>query len=166
MTTYFARHAKGLDVDDETRKMLWNSRRIAVHFPYDKRGKLLEDSKSADPTDYDESAARVALTALNALASEGGYVCAQHLGYEEVQLGFVPPGSRIELVNGKWGTLLGLKGRTAILKSLPLERVRVIKPSDYAINWEGRPRQRTLTKWPSAGQLIENIVERSSEQPD
>jgi hypothetical protein len=142
--------------------MLWDSRRIAVHFPYDRRGQLPEDSTSVNPDDY-EGAARRAVKALKSLASEGGYVCAQHLGYEQIQVGFVPPGSTIELVNGTWGALWGLQGRTAILKTVRLERVRLIEPAQCVMFWERRPARGTLMKWPSAGQLIEDLVERTGQ---
>src|SRR5438876_12086290 len=119
MTTYFARHANGLDVDEETRKMLWKSCLIAVHFPHDKHGKLLEeDNKSVDPDDYEGgSAAHQAMEALNEIALQGGYVCAHHLNHEEIQIGFVPP-QKIKLMDGKWGTLWGLQSRNvAVLKT-------------------------------------------------
>jgi len=160
MTTYFCRHTKALDIDDETRKRLWDERRIAIHFPHDKRGTLPEDkdNSSVAPEDYAGSGHR-AMKALARLAAEGGYACAQHHGYEQVQVGRTDPGSKIELLHGRWGKVWGLEGRTAILKTLQLQKVKVVNPCDYAVILVGRPRQGTLMRWPNAGKLIENLVE-------
>jgi hypothetical protein len=159
MMTYFCRHTRDLDVDDDTRHQIWENRKIAIHFPQDNRGKLQdEDASSIDPDDYAGSARR-ALRALVNLAAEGGYVCSQHYRFDEVQIGYVLPGSRIELMSGKWGKIHGYEGRTAILKTVQLNRVRSVKPSDHAIILVGRPRQGTLMRWPSAGKVIENLVE-------
>lgn len=153
MATYFARHTKDLDVDDSTRRILWEQYLVAIHFPGDGEA----DTRSLDPEDYDGSGKR-AMRLLVEMAAEGGYVCAQHYGWESVQLGYVSPGSRIKLLKGTWGTLNGREGREAVLKSLQLESVKVVKPYDYATILVGRPRQGTLNHWPSAGTLIENIV--------
>jgi hypothetical protein len=48
MTTYFARHTRDLDIDDATRKVLWDGRLVAVHFPGDGD----EDASSLNPQDY------------------------------------------------------------------------------------------------------------------
>lgn len=158
MTTYFSRHTQALDIDDETRKRLWEERRIAIHFPYDKRGELPEDSSSVDPRDYAGPGHR-AMKALARLAAEGGYVCAQHHGYEQVLVGRIDSGSEVELLHGKWGKVWDLEGRIAILKTLRLQKVKQVDPSDYAVILVGRPRQGTLMRWPNAGKLIENLVE-------
>jgi hypothetical protein len=36
MATYFVRHTLDLDIDDDTRRALWEARKIAIHFPWDK----------------------------------------------------------------------------------------------------------------------------------
>jgi hypothetical protein len=99
------------------------------------------------------------------LANSGGYVCAQHHGYNDVQVGRVEPGSKVELLYGKWGKINHREGRTAILKSLRLGSVKIVKPSDYATILVGRPRQGTLNRWPSAGPLIESLVENKAIDP-
>ena len=38
MITYFVRHTSILDIDEPTRRMLWESHRIAIHFPHDNTG--------------------------------------------------------------------------------------------------------------------------------
>jgi hypothetical protein len=163
MKTYFARHTRKLYIDEDTRRMLWESRRIAIHYPDDKNGLPEEDNSSTNPDDY-KGSGRKALRALVEIADNGGYVCAQHHGYDEVQIGKVKPGSKIELLYGKWGP--GFEGRTAILKSLQLLEVKLVKPSDYASILVGRPRQGTLMRWPSAGALIENLVENKINVPE
>jgi hypothetical protein len=40
-----------------------------------------------------------------------------------------------------------------------LKAVKFVRPADYATILVGRPRQGTLNRWPSAGLMIENIVE-------
>jgi hypothetical protein len=52
-----------------------------------------------------------------------------------------------------------MPGRTAILKTLQLTKVTLVKPLDYAVLLVGRPRQGTIMRWPLAGKVVENIVE-------
>ncbi|MGD0201836.1 MAG: hypothetical protein ABSD27_13885 [Bryobacteraceae bacterium] len=159
MITYFSRHTQELNIDHETRKRLWDERRIAIHFPDDKQGKQLpDDNSSLDPEDYAAPGHR-AMKALARLATDGGYVCAQHHGYEQVQVGRIDPGSQMELLHGKWGESCGLQGRTAILKTLRLQKVKVVDSCDSVVILIGRPRQGTLMRWPSVGKRIENLVE-------
>jgi len=160
MLTYFARHTRDLDIDDATRRILWEGRLIAMHFPGDGE----EDTSSLNPEDY-EGAGQKAMRLLVELASIGGYVCAQYQGYDDVQVGKALPRSKIELLYGKWGKLHGHEGRPAILKSLRLNSVKIVKPSDYATILVGRPRQGTLNRWPSAGPLIESLVENRGIDP-
>lgn len=158
METYFVRHNAGIDIDEQTRRRLWDERRIAVHFPWDLRNDKTKDSSSLNPDAYTGSARR-ALTALVALSTNGGYVCAEHHGRTDSMLGFVPPGSPIDLLKGKWGNRHGREGRTAILKSLRLKKVKTITPIDYAVLAVGRPRQGTIMRWHRAKTTVENLVE-------
>ncbi|MFL6598245.1 MAG: hypothetical protein ACJ8KF_09830 [Chthoniobacterales bacterium] len=60
MNTYFVRHNIGIDIDDETRGRLWKERRIAIHYPHEKNGKLKQrDNSSLDANDYVGSAKRL-----------------------------------------------------------------------------------------------------------
>src|SRR5438552_3439186 len=116
MNTYFVRHNIGIDINDETRGRLWKERRIAIHYPHEKNGKLKQrDNSSLDANDYVGSAKRC-MRKLLELAEQGGYVCAQHHPQPQWMLGLVRPNSRVELVRGTWGDRSGLEGRTAILK--------------------------------------------------
>lgn len=165
MQTYFIRHTADLDVDDDTRTRLWEERRIAIHYPHDKHVKLAEsDNASTDPTDY-QGVARTYVERLLELATEGGYVCAQHYPKSQWMLGLVPPGSSIELLQGTWGDANDLGGRPAILKTLPLQNVTIVSPLDYAVLQAGRPRQGTINRWPSAKCAVQNLVEGIQNQP-
>jgi hypothetical protein len=158
MNTYFIRHTAGMDIDDETRRYLWNERKIAIHFPWTKNGDKAKDSPSLNPDDYQRSDKR-AIRALLNLAESGGYVCAQHFPRPECMLGFVTPNTKIELYRGKWGDRNNMPGRPAVLKTLQLTKVKLVKPLDYAVLLVGRPRQGTIMRWPLAGKVVENIVE-------
>lgn len=151
MNTYFARHTANLNVDDATRQLLWDRNLVAIHFP----GGGDEDTTSLNPEDYD-GAGKKAMRRLIEMKECGGYVCAEHHGHDEVQLGYIPPDSKIELVPGTWGSR---SGRIAILKSLTLTSVTKVSPADYAVLLVGRPRQGTLNRWPSAGSRVECLVE-------
>lgn len=165
MKTYFARHKWELDLDDDARRMLWDGHHIAIHFPEDKRGMRQEDSSSINPDDYDRPG-RIAMRALVELAKNGGYVCAEYLGHDYVQVGRIEPGSKIELLNGKCGKRCGREGRTAILKSLQLLDVKYVKPLEYAVIFVGRPRRGTLMRWHTCGTLIKDLVENNSSTSD
>jgi len=161
MLTFFARHTESLDVDDPTRAKLWDEQRIAIHYPHfnnEHPGK--EDVTSLISSDYQDVGSRRAINAIVELKTAGGYVCAQYCGMPNLLLGYVPPDSKVELIKGKWGTRNEFEGRTAILKSLPLTKVRIVKPVDHAVLIVGRPRQGTLTRWHLAGDTIINLVER------
>jgi hypothetical protein len=158
METYFIRHTVGMDVDDATRDYLWRERKIAIHFPWVKKADSSKDTSSLNPEDYNRSDKR-AVRALLRLAETGGYVCAQHYPHTECMLGFVKPDTKIELFRGKWGGKTQSTKRTAVLKTLQLTKVRLVKPLDYAVLLVGRPRQGTIMRWPLAGKVVENIVE-------
>src|SRR5213596_4043336 len=127
MNTYFVRHNTSLDIDDDTRRRLWEEHRIAIHFPirlWEEHGKACEfppqDESSINPDDYTGSAKKC-MRKLVELATMGGYVCAQHHPHDEWMLGFVQPDSKIELLLGKWGGSR-YQGRTAVLKTLHLDK--------------------------------------------
>lgn len=164
METYFIRHTADMNIDDDTRDYLWRERKIAIHFPWIKDGDNSKDTSSLNPEDYKPSDKR-AIRALLRLAETGGYVCAQHYPRTECMLGFVTPHTKIELFRGKWGHKNNMTGRTAVLKTLQLEKVRLVKPLDYAVLLVGRPRQGTIMRWPLAGKVVGNIVEGRTTKP-
>jgi hypothetical protein len=159
MNTYYIRHTKGLDINDATRQGLWDERRIAIHFPNNKTGKLgKRDNASLDLADYPKDGQKP-MRALAELAKNGGYVCAEYFQHSECILGYIRPDSKIELIRGTWGSKYGYDGREAILKSLQLERVKLVNPSDLAVIFSARPRQGTIMRWRRAGNTVENAVE-------
>src|SRR6266567_5276734 len=165
METFFARHTIALDIDKMTREKLWEERRIAIHFPHHKDGKLRgRDNRSLKLSDYPDSARR-AMRALLALAKSGGYVCAEHHPQQECLLGYVRPNTKIQILRGRWGTVNGCEDRKAFLKSIKLEKVKIMHRCDLALVLVGRPRQGTIMRWPSAKDSIENIVEGKRTKP-
>lgn len=139
--------------------MLWEKKLVAVHYPENRERKLLDqDNDSRDAQSYTGRAAQV-MRNLVKLSNAGGYVCAEYHGQEECLVGKVEPGTKIKLVKGRWGTNSGHGGRVAVLKALPLTKVRSVRPRDHAVILVGRPRHWTLSRWPSAKDTIENIVE-------
>jgi len=181
METFFARHTVALDIDDKTREKLWEERRIAIHFPHDKDGKLRgRDNRSLKLSDYPDSARRAmghpntprerlntggGQGALLALAKSGGYVCAEHHPRQECLLGYVRPNTKIQILRGRWGTVNRYENRKALLKFIRLEKVRIMHRCDLALVLVGRPRQGTIMRWPSSKDSIENIVEGKRTRP-
>lgn len=159
METFFSRHTKTLDIDEPTRRMLWEKQLVAVHYPENREGKLLDqDNDSCDAASYTGRAAQV-MRNLAKLSNDGGYVCAEYHGQEKCLVGKVEPRTKIRPVKGRWGSNSGRGGRTAVLKALPIGKVRMVRPRDHAVILVGRPRHWTLSRWPSARNVIENIVE-------
>lgn len=161
MRTYFIRHTWQLDIDDATRRSLWESHRIAVHYPHGKNGPADSDCESLNPDDY-AKAARTAIRLLRELATSSGYVCAQYAGCEDVFLGKVEPNTGIEIVRGAWGGRYGKQGRPAVLKTLRLTKVKRLPALASIPILAGRPRQGTLMRWPSVGKAVAHIVEGTS----
>jgi hypothetical protein len=93
------------------------------------------------------------------LSERGGYVRAEHYGHSDCMLGLIPPKSKITLLKGNWGIKYGRSGRTAILKTLRLTKVRLVKPLDYAVLAVGRPRQGTIMRWHLARNTVQNLVD-------
>jgi len=158
LKTFFIRHTKKLDIDQETRIRLWLERLVAVHYPHESTGSGDTDSESLDPEDY-TGRAKSAIRYINDLAKSGGYVCAEYFGHDCVLVGKVPPGSYVQLVRGRWGSLNGLDGREAVLKAVKLSQVMEVQPAACATIMAARPRQGTISYWPRAKGTIERLVE-------
>jgi len=160
MDTYYIRHTEKLDINDVTWQRLWNERRIAIHFPHGLDGELpRRDNASLDLSDYHPQKGRPAMRAMTELAKTGGYVCAEYFGHPQCLLGYVRAASKVDLIEGGWGSENGYEGRKAILKSLRLQRARTVNPCDSAAILLSRPRQGTIMRWRAARNTIENIVE-------
>ena len=77
MDVYFIRHTDDMDVDDSTRKFLWDNHLMEFHFPFDKEDPS-RDSERTTPEYYSGERERNALFALNRLAYNGGFVFSTH----------------------------------------------------------------------------------------
>lgn len=161
METYFCRHTDGLAIDDDTRKRLWDEKRIAVHYPFGKNDEELpRDNESLDTADYKERGAITAISTLKRIADNGGYICAEYFGHPYARLGLVEPGTEIEFFRGQWAPSRDRPApREAVLKSLRLARTRELEPMESIALLVGRPRQGTLVQWHAIGSLIADLVE-------
>lgn len=161
METFFACHTRQLDVDEHWIKRLWKERRIAVHYPELKDGSRhpVRDNDSTDPSDHPPGAARRVMNALNALAKDGGYVCAQYRGFEPCLLGKVLPGTDIEHLTAAWRRSSYDPPRPAALKTLTLEQTVELSPAKHALLLVGRPPHTTLSRWHKAGDTVRLLVE-------
>lgn len=163
LRTFFVRHTRKLDIDQATRDWLWKNGHIAVHYPFDDKGDSNQDSESLNPEDY-SGRAKSAIWYINTLASSGGYVCADYFGHADVLVGKVQPRSKVEIHRGKWGDLIGMPGREAVLKTVKLSCIQEISPASCAPIMAARPRQGTIMYWHKAGSAIQRIVERESHE--
>jgi hypothetical protein len=164
MLTYFARHTAAMDIDSATREKLWNNDLIGVHFPYGVTDQLPpEDNRSIDPNDYRRG--KRAIKLLNEMTQDGGYVCAEFAGHQGAKIGMVEKGSKIELLEGAWGTKWGLSGRKAILKTMRLVKVKALNAARAAVLLVARPQQGTLNRWPNAGDAVLNLIEGIVAEP-
>jgi hypothetical protein len=139
MNTFYARHTWRMDVDKATRESIFAKGLIAVHYPHHRDGSLRgEDLRSKNPDDHNASGRR-ALKAFNSLASCGGYILAEYYAQDKVLIGYVKPETEIQFLEGKWGDLYKLSGRTAILKTLQMDRVKEIFTADATALLAARP---------------------------
>jgi len=162
MQTYFVRHTEKLSIDPDLLRNMMNQAKIVIHFPNDKYGlRQKKDNDSLDPRDYAGYEARAISTFLE-LSQMGGYVCAQYfVGENQCLVGFVEPGTKIELTKGKWRD----EPRQAIYKSLQLQKVRTIDESKLATVLLGRPQQGTISRWKNVGSRIAYLVDRKKLRP-
>jgi len=152
--TYFIRHSSALDVDAATLEELWAGDRIAIHYPYDESGDFESaDSRSLNPSDYVGSA-KSALKRLLELARDGGYVFATYRGKSGGKIGYVTPGTSVELFRGTWGNKNKRKGREATLKALQLSQVRNLAAEEAISLTAVQPRQGTFCRWYKVGQRV------------
>ncbi len=164
--TYYIRHK--MAVEKSTKDDLWKKSMIAIHLPWKGRRSNFRrpDSRSLNPSHYAKRGAKQALDRLWELANNGGYVCAEYEGTQECLLGFVPPKSKVKLLPGKWepaevpNRWRSDTGRTAILKTLALHKVKKLRTAELAAALVGRPQQGTISRWRIASEKrnIEHIV--------
>jgi hypothetical protein len=160
MNSYFARLTKGMEVDDQTAKQVWNQKQIAIHF---------QDIASCNPDDY-SGAGRSAMKILNEIAEHGGYVWSQNYTTPDIMVGIVRPGSEIKIVKGRWTTepskeYAAHAGRESILKTLKLEAVATKTPDLVTHLSLACPRHKTISRWPSVGSRLKDLIEGKSTTP-
>lgn len=154
--TYFVRHTRTLAAEREDLRTLFDRDRFAIHYP----GPGETDLRTIDPSEYPSgSSDRTAMKTLNTLLQNGGYVWAQYYFTPLVKIGFVEPNTEVEFFDSTWARYESRLGDPAILKAVPMTKVRTIKSGEQMVLRATRPRQGTISRWPSAGQRVEYAVE-------
>jgi hypothetical protein len=157
METYFIRHTRTLDISEATRQRLWDERLIAIHYPYDRNGTLVDagDNENLDPADY-SGKAKQNMNDLHRLATNGGYVCAEYFGHTELLIGIVPPNTKLVLLRGEWGS----SQCVATLKTVQLTDAKTLHPRDHCVIAASRPRMGTIPPWHAVGDAVAAIIEQ------
>jgi hypothetical protein len=138
---------------------LWNEDRIAIHYPTEKSGPQVVDSRSLDPEDYygKQGRDRTAISRLVELARDGGYVWAESFVSDDktAKAGRVEPGTTIELRDARWN----FRGQDipkrrdvdpVVLKTVTLTKVKPVPRREQVGLRAGRPQQGT---WNVGGRL-------------
>ncbi len=149
---YFIRHTFGMDVRIEDMRRLWGENRIFIHFP----GEGPEDTESLDFSTYKESD-RPQIRRFTKLANEGGYVWAHFGPDRETKIGKVLPATTPEFKYGEWRD--AHPGRIAKLKTLRLTSVQRVAANRWLSLRVCAPPHLTISRWPSARERLEAIVE-------
>lgn len=160
METFFIRHTSAIRIDAATRKQLYESHRIYLHYPDYPEGLGEEDNCTFDP-DHHHKRGSGHVRRLVELCRSGGYVCAEYFQEEGWIVGFVEPGTVPEIIEGRWND----RDRVARLKTLKLTRVRHITEGAGAAMLSARPRQGAFMRWHKAGRSIIRLVDRLNESP-
>lgn len=141
---------------------LWENDKIAIFFPdvsY-RALKEVEDKVSLNENDYEFQGATRALRAFKEMNNNGGYIWAEFRNRRGIKVGKIVPNS-FEIYETKWAPNKFPYERTAKLKTLQIDRksVKIIAPSQAMSLRAARPRQGTITRWPSAKNRLESLVE-------
>jgi hypothetical protein len=156
--TYFIRHSSALDVDKETLDALWVGDYIGIHYPRDKSGTFHNgDSHSLDPADY-EGTSRSCLKRLLNLAKNGGYVFAVYRGKSGGKIGYIEPGSKVELFSGHWGSKNKHDQRQATLKVIKLSKSKNLSAEQSISLKSVQPRQGTFCHWKKVEARVEALL--------
>lgn len=168
MKSYFARHTDELDIDEATRRLIWEERIFAIHFPEDRNGVIGDfDNESIDPLDYPAGIIQNYFRIVNEISREGGYVLAEHHGHTDYLAGRVDRGTPIELIRGTWGTLNPRRtGTPAVLRGFHLQDVKVVSRSEIAALLADRPPRGTIHRWHKAGDRLAHLVDGETAETD
>ena len=163
MNTYFIRHTRKLEIDAETAERIWNENYITIHYPKDVHNDISTgDSTSIDPDDYNGKD-RSSMRTINDLCKNGGYIFSVYRDKVGGKIGFVNPGSKIELLKGVWRDNSKYAGRDAILKAVKLDRVRNLSASECISLTSVQPRQGTIVQWHKVGERVKFLLEGAME---
>ena len=163
MNTYFIRHTAKLEIDADTAERIWNENYIAIHYPKDAHNDIsIGDSTSIDPDDYNGKD-RSSMRTINDLCKNGGYIFSVYRDKVGGKIGFVNPGSKIELLKGVWRDNSKYAGRDAILKAVKLDRVRNLSASECISLTSVQPRQGTIVQWHKVGERVKFLLEGAME---
>lgn len=156
LKSYFIRHTKVLAVSDSAINEIWGENKVAIHFP----GWGKEDSKSIKEGDYEKRGERRAIKCFRELDKDGGYVWAEYRTQPNVKIGRIKPKS-LDYFETTWSKASDKhrrrKGDKAILKTLQMQNVKILKRYEAMELRATRPRQGTITKW-NIGKRLEHYV--------
>lgn len=162
MKSYFVRHTEGMSVVEEAIDYLWEYDKIGIHFPevYRDTPEEVEDSESIDPDDYEERGAKRAISTFAELNMNSGYIWAEYRNKKNVKIGKIVPNS-FEICETKWRAGEFPYPREAKLKTLQIGKksVKTLAPNESMSLRASRPRQGTITRWPSVKNRLKNLVE-------
>jgi len=154
MYTYFIRHTEDFGVIEEAVEKLWNENKIAIHFPGVSPSSDVPDSSSINPGDYKKRSHKSALSCFRELNEKGGYIWAEYRNKEDIKIGKIIPQS-FKILKTKWREY----DRTAIIKTLQMEQVRVLKSRNAIFLKACRPIQGTICRWHNAVGKLDALVE-------
>jgi hypothetical protein len=157
MKTFFIRHKSKLDVDSNTIDNLWQNNLIGIHFP-----NIIKEKGTdlLNPENY-ENSSKNTLKRLIKIGKEGGYIFADYRGKDECKVGFVEPGTKVELFDAKWRGKNGKLGLETKLKVLQLSKFKCLSANDALAFKAAQPRQGTLCQWLKVNDRVKNIVENT-----
>jgi hypothetical protein len=162
MKSFFIRHTDELAIPEKDIKALYGKHKIFIHFP-DLPANTFKTSTAADinsinPLDY-KTSDRNGMKRFNVIAENGGYVWAQYYTSNIILVGIVKPKTSIVKCESVWVKPPHRVGMKAIVKTLQLESVIQILP-DKALSLKvTRPRQGTLSEWPSVKDRLACLIE-------
>ena len=154
METCFIRHTVKMLIENSLRRRLWKEGRVAIHYPEDAEGRLVDtDNSSLETADYTGRYRRVVECFLG-MGEEGGYVCARYHDFPGCVIGVVEPSTRVELIRGRWSD----RDREVVIKSLKIKNPRYLSGAEANRLMIGCPHRGTFAKWHLCGNRVERYV--------
>lgn len=162
MKSYFVRHTNTLAIDEKTMNEIWNKDKFFIHYPV-KDPRTKEEIKTKNPNDYPTRGGKHSMKILLEISINGGYIWSECWTQDDIKIGFVKPNTNIEYIVKKCGNPKYEEdiGKKVILKALPLEVKEIIKPKGLMSFRCARPRQVTISRWPSVKNRLKNLVNKT-----